>query len=336
MKVAVILALLCATPAYAEVKWEGFKDVNGNPQIVDQKLADSVVRVFSVGSVHKSTDKPVKTVDVSKVRKFSAEDLDASTEDLFAKNLENIQIESCRKQDLRKCPIMSVYTSFSGHFDKGRILKTCRHPFHNWLIWASKANNRKIGTFSPPMAITDRHAKAVYNSAVVSFEDMLQFTMINTSAKLNFILGDRIEDLSKADKNAYLSTDYAELESRNALMPSITQDYDADVGDLDLDEDIYLIGYSGKTEMFSNQSSNAVGGKLVATSGRIKINFEKENSVGASNVTFGGMSGGVLVHSWGTIIGTSCGWVNYKGKEKLAVSMFNDHAAINEMWSKLP
>lgn len=340
MKLPLLIStiLLAALPAFAQESWVGFKPVEDVNLSFKAYMENSIVLIDSFNSVGDLKEKGYDIVDVNKVaEEKNPKKLEPNTDPTQPqKNLKAIQIETCRKQGLRFCPVFKVSSMSTGFFENGTRLTSCRHSYHNWLVWASEANDgRPVETLSPPMIIYTKDWKVIYNSATVPVEQMLSFSFLNKDSRINVADLGTPETPSKAFENYGLS-DVGQLESPVELVPAQPVKYDLDFMKYTDKEEVYSAGYPGKTDFFTDSSLDAPGGKLVVSSARIYKIIPKKLLVKTRNVTKTGMSGAPLFKKNGKILGLLCSGTNpQKDQPETASAVYTilDQSLLEDLWS---
>jgi hypothetical protein len=238
---SVLILVLSAVPALAQETWVGFKPVDQLNLPFKDYLQNSIVLIDTVGEVGDLKEKGVEIVDITKVKavtkkaKLSAGDDPTKVQP----NLRAIQIETCRKQGLRFCPVIKLSSTSTGFFEDGVRLNTCRHAFHNWLVWASQANdNILVEDLSPPMILYDKDHKVLYNSATTTPADLLKFSFLNTDPRINVLDFGRPNPRQAAWSN-YKASDVAQLTANAPLVSPQSVSYNLDI--LKTDTNVYLV-----------------------------------------------------------------------------------------------
>ena len=288
-------------------RWEGYRPVSGSEvrglNLPFQGFAENaVLQVLTV-----STIAPGEKYDVVDVDTIPQETNLTVLSD--PKNPRALQIETCRKQNLKFCPVISQAVGQTMFFNRGRF-HTCRHGFHNWISLASQLNgNRSVKEISPPMILWGNRsgqATELYNSAQ-SNRPLMQFSTINDNPRLNYqTYGNTYP--SRAVALPVTQSDYVEM----TLSEKIVRDYaistrTSGLDNLKLDEETYLIGYPGKTNVFPNGVGDTPGDTLVVTNGRALGPARGNAALLTTNYGSFGMSGGALVTASGELVGLYCG-----------------------------
>jgi hypothetical protein len=339
---SVLILLLSAVPALAQERWAGFKPVDELNVPFKDYLVNSIVLIATVGIVDDLKDKGFEIVDVTKVKAVTKKAKLAPGDDptKVQPNLRAIQIETCRKQGLRFCPVIKVSSMSTGFFEDGVRLNTCRHVFHNWLVWASQANdNMPVEDLSPPMILYGKDHKILYNSATAKPADLLKFSFLNTDPRINVPDFGKPNPPSAAWSN-YRASDVAQLTAKAPLVTPQSVSYDLDMLHYSTYTNVYLVGYPGKTRYFSDGNGDAPGGQLVASVGRLLVASPTQEAVQTSNLSKTGMSGSPLIASDGRIMGMECAGerpaaIDQPETAKSLAFVF-DQPGLKAVWSKLP
>ncbi len=349
-----LLQLLVSTSAFAQVtlaqpaqqeKWEGYKlvtDVDFQNDAIKNFANNNVLQLFTAGSANGFTVDP--TTHQVTYEPFEIVNVDqqpvVTDRSILNKEPRAFQIETCRKQNLKRCPITSIIRS-TLFFNQGKYWN-CRHSYHNWLYHASKENNRPVNTISPPIKLRqprkDDPAKfqTVYNSAFPN-EALLEMSFIQADERVNILyydnqrdsLGTRVIPFDIVQmihpQNNILEHDYQ--------LPEISANFPA--GLLNKNE-VYVMGYAGATSYFPHGQGDAPGDRLVVSHGVVDFNTIQTNSYffGTSNFATGGISGGPLISSDGTLIGILCSSDDMVNDAKLVKSwpMTIDTTFLNSLW----
>ncbi len=232
---------------------------------------------------------------------------------LLSSDVRLMQIETCRKQDLQVCPVLSYSNRGTVFFNRGRFV-TCRHGFHNWISLASQLNgNRSVRSISPPMILRNSVGVVVYNSAhytegaTPSEKPQMGFSEINDDPRLNYQTHETSYP-SKAVARPVAQADYIEM----TLSERIVRDYaiserTAGTNNLRLSEETYLAGYPVRTNVFSNAPGDAPGRTLVVSNGFAADPFHDYSLLQTTNFASPGTSGSPLLTATGELAGVNCG-----------------------------
>ncbi|MFT3673494.1 hypothetical protein [Aestuariivirga sp.] len=310
--IGALILITAVTPAKSDW-WEGFKPIAE----LDPKLRGIVERsvVFiqapAFGGELKEAD--VEIVDVqSRAISRNVRPSKDPRKPQSRQVMEQLQVETCRKQNLRYCPIFEQQSRSTGLLEDGSILNTCRHGFHNWLLMAMKANpGRTVQSITPPLIIYSLAGKVLYNSANVEAKELLKITMIDDSPKFEKPF-DQINDLANANvqSNGSLSDyfaesrrlDYVELTSPDRIAQPEAVIFDT--GMLSWGNDpITLVGFSAKTNFYGDLRLDAPGAVAVATSGDISHLYPNDLYFTAKMPAQHGLSGGPVFNKYGEVMG---------------------------------
>jgi hypothetical protein len=104
----IMTILLTALPAFAQESWVGFKPVEDVNLSFKSYMENSIVLMDTVGDVDELKENGFEIVDINTVNEVTnLKKLAANTDPTQPqKNLKAIQIETCRKQKLRFCPVV--------------------------------------------------------------------------------------------------------------------------------------------------------------------------------------------------------------------------------------
>lgn len=308
--VSVTVTCLFVANSFAQTspeRWEGYRPVSGSEvrglNLPFQGFAENaVLQVLTV-----STIAPGEKYDVVEVDTIPQETNMTVLSD--PKNPRALQIETCRKQNLKFCPVISQAVGQTMFFNRGRF-HTCRHGFHDWISLASQLNgNRSVKEISPPMILWgNRNGRTaeLYNSAQ-SNKPLMQFSVINDNPRLNYPTRGNTYP-SRAVALPVTQSDYVEM----TLSEKIVRDYaistrTSGLDNLKLDEETYLIGYPSKTNDFPNGVGDTPGDTLVVSNGRALDPARGNASLLTTNYGSPAMSGGALVTASGELTGLYCG-----------------------------
>lgn len=300
MRVVFLLFLigLQLSPASAQDAWEGLRKIEDIEVPFQKAVMDSVVRFYGPYSKKDPSLEP-EVVQTSKAPR----NLDAG---YLIANLRQLQIETCRKQKLDKCPIFESFTGGTGFFQNGTIFRTCRHNFHNWIYWAAKLNNKKPMEISPPMILIDRKNQSVYIQPLAKKKNVLRFSFL-ADGEYDMPFDPRLSYAkpSKLVMNRLRLGDFAEMKSDGPIVKT----HEFKIGKLkqNIDgKDIYLFGYPPKLSKIGNDEINTDGISLYGTVGRYKKVNPLTNGIETTNFSYLGMSGSPAFTGNGELIGITC------------------------------
>ena len=291
-------------------RWEGYRPVSGSEvrglNLPFQGFAENaVLQVLTVRTLA-----PGEKYDVVDVDTIPQETNMTVLSD--PKHPRALQIETCRKQNLKFCPVISQAVGQTMFFNRGRF-HTCRHGFHNWISLASQLNgNRSVKEISPPMILWGNRSgrtTEIYNSAQ-SNRPLMQFSAINDNPRLNYQTINPSYP-SEVVARPVNQSDYVEM----TLSERIVRDYaistrTSGLDNLKRDEETYLIGYPSKTNFFPSGVGDTPGDTLVISNGRALEPARGSAALVTTNYASPGMSGGALVTASGELAGLNCGGNN--------------------------
>jgi hypothetical protein len=331
----VVLAMLAgASSSQAEPaeKWEGFKRAEEVKPSFLPFLRDSVVIIETAGAFirRKPSARPDQWVDVDKIKPYTGKAL--------IKDRRRFQIESCRRAGLKKCPVMNRTTFATGFILNGDTLYMCRHPFHNFVAWASAANGVAVDKVEIPLRIRTVSGKLLYDSSRVREGQQLAFKTFNRDSRIN-----RPIDVSTSFPTPTLAfnakaSDIAVFKSARPLGVVSAPAVKNTVSQLSLGEEAYLFGFPDPVKGYAG---GRVTGKELAGSHGYALELIKERgSMRFSNYSHVGMSGAPLISPDGTILGMSCGSFGLENKvskpgEVNATAITLDPTALENLWQGL-
>jgi hypothetical protein len=298
-----------------EAQWQGFKDVEKTGFEFAPLVQAVTYKTISFGmGAKKQSEYKILNTDKQKITKNKTK-LDT---DYFA-----LQIETCRRQNLKKCPVLTNKSvQATSIIEDGKILHSCRHPYHNWLFVASNANSMDIKDLTPPLLILNNKNEVVYNSAYSPEE--LKISLINESPRLNVFYGP-LELKKRPRFHGYTNvTDYMVMEFSSPIVEprAIPKAEFAAIN-------FYVSGYPLKTNFYGGvKNGDAPGNVLVMTSGTMIEPQPHRNDYKITNVSSGGMSGGIALNKNGEMLGISC-----SGDTESSVITNIDPTKVVNIWS---
>lgn len=286
-------------------KWEGYKPaslVELPPKV--KEFAENAV--FLMESIEPLPGKKMEIIDLQTDPRAKTKVTDTTVlkDDIVA-----FQIETCRKQKIRYCPIGGKRIVGTVFFNNNKFY-TCRHGFHDWLSAAAEANSMVVSDISPPIVLRIPNKekpgkfKVVYQS---SFENtpMLNFSFINDNPSLNV---PRYKGKASSTPNENVDkSDFVEMKISSGKSKLI-KDYNLPVKNVDPDknEEVYAFGYPGKTNYTNLKENNALSGQIYTTHGTVQDYFKDEALFSSSNFSSPGMSGGPVISADGNVVGMTC------------------------------
>lgn len=322
---SVFLQLTISTSAFAQAtlaqavqkeKWEGYKlvtDVDFQSDSIKRFANNNVLQLVTAGSTNGFTEDPTTYEVTYEPFEIVNTDQQPVVTDRSILNSEPraFQIETCRKQNLKRCPVTSAIRT-TLFVNQGKYW-SCRHSFHNWLYHASKENHRPFNTISPPIKLRqprkDDPAKfqTVYNSAFPD-EKLLQMGFIQTDERANILYYEHQADtlgtlVVPYDIVLMIHSQNNTLEQDHSL-PELPGDFSTN---LSSKSEVYIMGYAAQTNVFHGQG-DAPGDRLVVSNGFIdNTSVQSENPFfSTSNYSTGGISGSPIVSADGTLLGIVC------------------------------
>jgi hypothetical protein len=302
-----VTGIVTAANAAPQERWEGYRTADSaevqNLNLPFQDFAENAVLEMETIGLTMTAGERFEEVNVNNEPVIT-------DPQILSSNLRLMQIETCRKQDLQVCPVLSYSNRGTTFFNRGRFV-ACRHNFHNWLSLASQLNgNRSVRSISPPMILRNSKGDIVYNSAQYTDspnpaeKPQMTFSTINDDPRLNFQTH-KPSFPSKEVRRAVSASDYVEF----TLSERIVNDYaitERTLGDRNLrrNEETYLFGYPEQTKSFPNRIGDTPGRILVFSNGL--ANAPNSSFLHTSNYANAGMSGAPVVTGTGELAGVHC------------------------------
>jgi hypothetical protein len=321
--------------SHAQQDWLGFRRVSELNYQFKAYAENSIVQLVNLGASPAADAVPIKVIDVdaTPVTNRALLQAPASVRD-YPLSSESIQIETCRKQGIKMCPIMGTVTNSTGFFDNGKIMYTCRHSYHNWFVHVLERNpHLTIDKLSPPILIYNKDGALLYNSATVSGENMLSLTFVNPASQLMRLRDNGSAIHGSAEQRLEQTSDIVEFTSRaNIVLPQpvtfvTTVAVDADVH-------TYTPGYPGRTSMFG--STDARGFELVTSQGWLGLMSIVDWSVGTSNAIDSGGSGSPILDEQGRVYGIACaGTPSQNSDESDTIGVIINKPGLVDSWKFL-
>jgi hypothetical protein len=320
-------------------KWEGFRTVD---EIRDLNLpfmefAENAVFFMRTVGLMKNPNEKVEILDMKtdpRVQK-KITDLMLLTNDNFY-----FQVETCRKQHLRYCPIFDKANDATMFFNSGNFY-TCRHTFHNWISLAAEANGLNVDAISPPIILRKLnpqkpgHFIVIYQSAFEK-DPLLKFSMINNDRRLNYKYSRSNTPTALVQFVDY--TDFTEMTISNVnhfgnhSLPIRSDSWNT----IKTNEEIFLVGYPSRTNDFNGTPGDSPGNTLLVSTGFILNPLPNEIALLNSAYSSGGSSGSPVFSKSGELLGMHCG--SFKGAKPSDSSAYFiplDKNAISEFWNQL-
>ena len=297
------------------IEWVGYKLTEEVELPIKKQILETTFQIFHPYSAEtKRSD--YKILETKKQKRVKSKDkLDS--------DLRSLQIETCRKQKLKKCPVTEIPASSTVFVQNGSTVHSCRHSFHNWLALATELNpGRSLDDVTPAMIMVNYKGEVVYNSAYSP--TTLRTTIINKNKELNGV--DTEIYLNEKRKTYFNISDYVQFEASSPLAPSYPyrQSYAFE------DDDVYYMsGYPGATTAYKDTlKGDTVGDRLVTNTGRLKE--KRLFYIDTTNTAMPGNSGGPVIDIDGGLIGIICSG-EYLKSSVYKIQTTSDYA---RMWEK--
>ncbi len=327
----VIALLACTGVVHADrlEKWEGFRRAEDVKPAFLPFLRDSVVIIETAGAFlgRMPSENPDQWVDVDKVK--------PDTGIKLIRDKRSFQIETCRKAGIKKCPVMKKTTYATGFILNGDTLYTCRHGFHNWLAWASKANGIALDKVTVPMRVRTVAGKILYDSSRNTAGNALSFQLLNRDVRLN-----RPVDAGRGYPTATLAFNAkaSDIAVFKSVLPLGRVDAKNIFADIAVGQEAYLFGFPDPVKGYAG---GRVNGKELAGSHGFAIDVIKERgAMRFSNYSNVGMSGAPLLSPEGQLLGMSCGSFGLENKttkpgDVNATGITLDATELEALWREL-
>jgi hypothetical protein len=287
---------LASLPAFAQTSWQGYQSIELlAAEKVKTKAPELIIQIKSVEVLDKSRDSYDVVNTDSQIVVIDRNTLDT---DRVA-----LQIETCRNQGLKRCPIFHINSDASAVVGDLNKIYTCRHVIHNWITVAAKENSISIDDISPPVVMLDSKNNVIFNSAYKN-GGSLSIRAINTDSRL---LRYRPR---KTDPQESKIEFFMELSEFVALEAPLSIDKPANLtintrivkGDR-----LYNVGYPVKTSIYGGVSKgDAPGGRLVASAGKVVEFSHVQGVILSTAFSSGGISGGAMMNENGDVVGLNC------------------------------
>ncbi len=305
---------LADSPATTE-RWEGYRRVDSSEvkalNLPFQQFAENAVfQMITVGGT-RTAGEHFDVVDLGEDMNGPGTLIPKETDPAILSDTKNprpLQIETCRKQGLRYCPVLGYTSNGTAFFNRGNF-HTCRHGFHNWISLASQLNgNISVKDISPPMILrASRNGQMtdVYNSATVG-KPMMEFSAINDNPRLNYQTFQRNHP-SPAVAEPVGKSDYVEMTLNERIVrDSALSTRTSGLDNLQLNEETYLVGYPGQTNVFPGGEGDSPGNTLMISNGHALAPVRPNANLRTTNYSNPGISGGALITASGELVGLHC------------------------------
>lgn len=309
--------------------WVGYKPAHQIKFPFQNFIENSIYRMTTVGAVDHPSVQP-KIINLTDPR-YSKATTDAYK---IENDFETLVIETCRKQNLVNCPVPAYAVTMTAFFNND-LLHSCRHGFHNWLLWAAQLNHKSIKEISPPIILYDRHGESIYNSGLVKKEQLLELNILDENPALEFTVA---KGFTMNGKINFTNSDYVAMKPKSDLLTDSKLSTAKSRDDIQWDTEVFVFGYPAKTDIFKNGSSgNAPGNQLVASSGLIRSFPSDSTTFSSTHLAMEGASGSPVVTKDGKILGVSCYGDWYTTGDGISASsqvIFLNKTFLKKFWSR--
>lgn len=304
--------------ASADGGWSGYRPVALLPPAVRDIALDSVYRIETVAL--SGLGDAVAVVEVLPY----VEVVDPRSKSLTGVPGIDLQIETCLRQALLKCPVFDLYRHGSAVATSGGIY-TCRHLFGNWLTLAGRLNDRRPTEIQPPLRLFRWDGSIAYDSAITG----LRVVLFNDDPRLlghMFPLrqGQEIKPsklwslFSQSELVKFTIDGWENVADQEAPTKS-----PAPVGKWS-----FAAGYPLATSVFGDDRDAPPGLTMVGSSGVITENVPKKGQLRGHMFTSGGLSGGGLFWKSGEAVGVACSGQDDEAEEGNLGAILDDAEAL--------
>lgn len=248
-----------------------------------------------------------------------------------------LQIETCRRQGLEICPILSVEGSGTGFIDNGHELYTCRHVVGDWPLAASLLNHKPLSEILPPLIVRDFEGRIIYNSAYS--QNALRFSAVNDDPRLDSesilryraLAGQPLPDsgVSYEQTLPYLlkASDFVGMVADEDLIPPVPlrREQASAAGEV-----FYLSGFPTRTGLLPKRYDGTPDTLLVSSVLTVEALGRSLPLLMARGLQRPGGSGGIVTTADGDVAGISC-----FADETNAYAFNFDASAQEKLWESL-
>ncbi len=287
--------------------WQGYRSTS------EIALPFAGIAEYAAVRIEASYVRDTETSVAALTRVVTADEPHITDTTLLDTDMRLMQIETCRRQGLVLCPILSVGGSGSGFIDNGRRLYTCRHVVGDWPLAAGLLNNTPVSRILPPMILRNRLGELVYNSAYSA--NPLQFDALNDDPRLeeekilkyralasrplpplNVNYSETLQFLIKA-------SDFVSLATEGDLISPIPLGKHENVA---IGDRMYLSGFPVRTDLTPPRFDGTPDKLLVSSVLTARLYTPRLPMVMADGLQRPGGSGGMVTNANGEVIGMSC------------------------------
>lgn len=276
----------------AQSQWEGYRRTETLDIPIKEQILAATVQIFHTSGIN-SQEKDFKIVTTNKQKKVT------DVTKLDNPNSTAFQVETCRRQNLIKCPISKMYASSTAFIQSGNRIHACRHSFHNWFAMATKANDLNLKAIYPPMILKNYKGEVIYNSAYSPQELSTEF--INENSNLNRLL--YASELKGDTEKYFAMSEYISFSLNSEITDPSTNQFTSITKLIETDS-VYVSGYPGQRNTFNDVTKDPPGNTLVTSIGSIVK--DKTLYAEVTNFTSNGNSGGPAFNQNGELIGMFC------------------------------
>jgi hypothetical protein len=292
-RILALFTMLASLHASANETWAGYKPIEKVSAPYKAVAMASVIKIYSV-TLKDNESNNYEIVDTESTKKIT-------NRKKLATDLRTLQIETCRNQGLKRCPVFKNTFNGTGFINNGASIYTCRHMVHNWVTVAAKENGLTVDQISPAVRFEDYSGKIIYNSA--TSEDLIAISAINPDTRLNFVLKHEQGFTGTPLDILYMQSEFLEFKSPTDLIKSQSLSI---VKNIQKNTEVYFTGYPLKTTMFGGKSGDTPGNIMVSSTGLIANTSADFQLFIADAVVTGGMSGGMATTESGEVLGIAC------------------------------
>jgi hypothetical protein len=292
--ILLLTTVFASVTTFAQETWVGYKPIEKVQAPHKDVAMAAVMQIQTVTLLEKDKDN-YEVVDTDGTKKVT------DPAKLNA-DLRTLQIETCRNQGLKKCPVFKTKYSGTGFINNGRNFYTCRHMVHNWAVIAARENGITVDQISPPIRLLNNNKNIVYNSAEA--QTLMKFDAINTDTRLDYVLKDNSDPKNNKLDLVYALSEFVALVAASDLIPARAAAISLP---LTKGDQVYLSGFPLKTSIFGgNRKGDTPGDIMVSSTGVVTGLSTLQEVFLSSAVATHGMSGGLVTKATGDMVGIVC------------------------------